>query len=111
MSHDNGEGLSPMAFVSRALSDAETRYPANELECLVVVWALKKLRPYVYGRRFMVQTDTSAIRWMMSKKELTGKFARWILSLQESIVTLTLATSKDQIIRGRCPIAQHAVRG
>ena len=80
---DAGDGPRPIAFVSRKLSEAESKYHANELECLAIVWALKKLRPYVYGRRFSVCTDSSAVRWLWSKKEVTGEFARWILSLQE----------------------------
>ena len=80
---DDGNGQRPVAFISRRLTDAETRYHANELECLAVVWALKKLRAYVYGRKFDVQTDSSAVRWLCEKRELTGKFARWILCLQE----------------------------
>ncbi|KZS08011.1 Uncharacterized protein APZ42_028400 [Daphnia magna] len=68
---------------SRKLNDAEMKYHANELECLAIVWALKKFRSYVYGRRFSVLTDSSAVRWLWSKKEVSGKFARWILALQE----------------------------
>jgi hypothetical protein len=30
-----------------------------------------------------VLTDSSAVRWLWSKKEVNGKFARWILALQE----------------------------
>lgn len=80
---DGGEGLKPVVFISRRLTDTETRYHVNELECLAVVWALKKLRCYVYGRHFSVHTDSSAVRWLCNKKEVTGKFARWVLSLQE----------------------------
>ena len=42
--------VKPVAFVSRALSDAESRYHSNELECFSLVWSLKKFRCYVYGR-------------------------------------------------------------
>ena len=80
---DGGEGLKPVVYISRRLSDAESRYHANELECLAIVWAIKKLRSYIYGRRFSVRTDSSAVKWLCTKKEVTGKFARWILSLQE----------------------------
>ena len=40
----------------KKLTDAETRYYSNELECLVVVFALNNLRAYLYGRQFYVQT-------------------------------------------------------
>ncbi|KZS20305.1 Uncharacterized protein APZ42_013048, partial [Daphnia magna] len=83
LSQDSGNGQRPVAFISRKLTDTETRYHANELECLAVVWALKKLRSSVYGRHFTIKTDSSAVKWMMSKKEVKGKFLRWIMELQE----------------------------
>ena len=83
LTQDSGDGPRPIAYISRRLTEAESKYHANELECLAIVWALKKLRHYVYGRRFSICTDSSAVRWLWSKKEVNGKFARWILSLQE----------------------------
>lgn len=59
------EGLRPVIYLSRRLMDAESRYHANELECLAVVWALKKLRSYVYGRCFKVKTHCSAVGVVM----------------------------------------------
>ncbi|KAI9551000.1 hypothetical protein GHT06_005556 [Daphnia sinensis] len=83
LSQDSGNGQRPVAFISRKLTDTETRYHANELECLAVVWALKKLRSYIYGRHFTIKTDSSAVKWMVSKKEVKGKFLRSIMELQE----------------------------
>ncbi|KZR96397.1 Uncharacterized protein APZ42_009282, partial [Daphnia magna] len=83
LSQDAGEGHRPVSFISRKLSDADTRDHANELEYLAVVWALKKFRFYIYGRHFIVKTDSSSVKWMMGKKELKGKFSRWVLDLQK----------------------------
>ncbi|KZS05692.1 Uncharacterized protein APZ42_031051 [Daphnia magna] len=73
--------VKPVAFLSRALSDAESRYRSNELECLALLRSLKKFRCYVYGRPFTVRTDNSAVKWLWDKKELSGKFSRWMLSI------------------------------
>jgi hypothetical protein len=71
----NGEGHQN-TFISRKLSDAEQNYHANEVECLALVWALGKLRHYVYGRPVLVKTDSSALCWLFKKKDVNGKFAR-----------------------------------
>lgn len=75
--------VKPVAFLSRALSDAESRYHSNELECSALVWSLKKFRFYVYGRPFTVRTDNSAVKRLWDKKKMSGKFSRWMLSIQE----------------------------
>lgn len=77
------DGDRPITFISRRLSPAEENYHANELECLALVWALNKLRHHVYGRRLLVKTDSNVLRWLYKKKDVTGKFARWLLTLQE----------------------------
>jgi hypothetical protein len=41
----------------------------NELECLTLVWAFKKLRHYFFGRQFQVKTDKNVVKWLCSKKE------------------------------------------
>ena len=80
---DFGQGLQPLAFWSRALTDAQTRYGVSESECLAIVEAVKVFRPYLYGRRFTLETDHQALTWLMTKQEPAGKLSRWALELQE----------------------------
>jgi ribonuclease HI len=75
---DAGNGLRPVSYIS----PAEKKQHCNELECLALVWALEKLRPYLYGKRFTVETDSLAVKSLMSKKDV-GKFGRWVFALQE----------------------------
>ncbi|KFD59286.1 hypothetical protein M514_28535, partial [Trichuris suis] len=72
-----------VTYISRNLSAAEARYHSNELECLAVVWALRVLRPYVFGRTFRVVTDNSAIKWLFNKRQINDKFGRWVMALTE----------------------------
>ena len=76
-------GLQPVTFISRRLTPAEEKYHINEFECLALVWSLNKLRHHVYGRPLTVKTDSSVLRWLTQKKELSGRLARWIITLQE----------------------------
>lgn len=77
-----------LAYASRQLSDVERRRHSSELECLAVVWAVEKFRPYLYGRHFTIVTDNSALTWLQSAKHLNAKIARWSLQLQEYNFTI-----------------------
>ena len=47
----------PVAFCSKTLSPAETRYAKIERELLAIIWGAGKFHTYVYGRRVVVETD------------------------------------------------------
>ncbi|CDF33720.1 unnamed protein product [Chondrus crispus] len=50
----------PIGYWSRALTDAEKNYTTTEKECLVVVWSILTLRPYLYRNTFDLGTDHEA---------------------------------------------------
>ncbi|KAE9274278.1 hypothetical protein PF001_g27128 [Phytophthora fragariae] len=80
---DQGHGWQPVAYASKVNSETEAKYGITELECLAVVWSIKLFRPYLYGRKFTIVTDHSALKWLMTSPNLTGKLHRWALTLQE----------------------------
>ncbi|CAM5152283.1 unnamed protein product [Eretmochelys imbricata] len=48
-----------------------------------MVWALKKLEPYLFGRHFTVYTDHSPLTWLHQMRGANAKFLRWSLLLQD----------------------------
>ena len=48
-------------FVSKTLSSAERRYSQLEREGLAIVWSIKRLHKYLFGRKFILLTDNKPI--------------------------------------------------
>ena len=65
------EGLwRPVAFASRSLSDAETRYAQIEKEALASTWACEKFSKYILGMKFTIETDHKPLVPLLGYKEL-----------------------------------------
>ena len=71
-----------VAYWSRTLTSAEVNYSASEGETLAVVAAIAHFRQYLHGRKFQLQTDHVALKWIMTSANLSGKLARWAMQLQ-----------------------------
>ena len=55
----------------------------TEKELLAIVWALKRLRQYLLGRKFIIRTDHQALKWLNNYKGPSFRLMRWRLKLEE----------------------------
>jgi hypothetical protein len=74
---DQGKGLQPIAFMSKKMLDAETRYPVHEQELLAIIHALNAWRHYLHGAKFKVMTDHHSLRYFKTQPQLSGRQSRW----------------------------------
>lgn len=72
-----------ISYASSKLTSAQARYHSNEQECLAVVWAVEKYRPYLEDRRFHLKTDNRALTWLKSMVNSNAKLTRWAMLLQQ----------------------------
>lgn len=65
-------GENVIAYASRTLSRTEQKYSATERECLAVIWAVERFRPYVEGAHFTIITDHYSLLWLNNLKDPQG---------------------------------------
>ena len=88
LSQGGGRDDRPVAFDSKKLSPAETRYTVHEKELLSVVHSLRGWRHYLQGRPFTVVTDNWAVKYIQTQPQLSRRQARWMETLQEYDFTI-----------------------
>lgn len=79
---DKDQKEHPIVYLSRTLSPAEKNYTSTEMECLAIIWALKKLHPYLDGSTFDIITDHSALQWILNFSGTNKRLLRWSMDLQ-----------------------------
>lgn len=79
----NGKTGKPVAYASRVLKPAETRYETIEQECLAIVWAVKIFRTYLLGRKFLIETDHRPLQYMNNLTIKNSRLTKFRLQLQE----------------------------
>ena len=72
-----------IAYNGRNLTPAEQNYSTTERECLALVEGIRKLQPYLHGRKFTVHSDHNCLQFLMNASNLSGRLARWSLMLQQ----------------------------
>jgi transposase InsO family protein len=59
--------VKPSRFESGIWNSAELKYDALKLECRGLLKALKKLRFWLFGRHFQVETDSQTLVWLLNQ--------------------------------------------
>ena len=88
----------PLFFVSKSLSEVETRYTRLEQEAFSLQVAARKLCPYIQAHPIIVLTNLP-LRNTIHKVDLSGLMARWAIEISEfGIQYKPRLTLKGQIL-------------
>ena len=61
----------PVAYASRSMTDAESRYTQIEKETLAVTWACERFATYIQGKTIILETDHKPLNtWTACHQEL-----------------------------------------
>jgi len=89
--------LFPVCYASKKLSNAERNYSTIEKECLATVWGIKRFHLYLYGVRFVLQTDHEPLKYMNSAKFMNSRLMRWAIFLQSYNLRVEAIKGSDNI--------------
>ena len=67
-----------VAYASRQLKPHEKNYPTHDLELVVIVFALKIWRHYLYGEKCFIYTNHKSLKYFPSPRELNLRQCRWM---------------------------------
>lgn len=87
-----------VAYMSQKLSAAQRKYQTTERECLAVLMAIDKFRPYIEGTNFTVVTDHASLLWLQNLKDPAGRVGRWALRLQSYDFKLVHRKGKFMVV-------------
>ena len=77
LQQDQGNGLQPIAYMSKKMLPAETRYPVHEQELLAIIQALGTWRHYLMGAKFTVMTDHRSLQYFKTQPQLSNRQIHW----------------------------------
>ena len=85
----------PLAFYSRKMNSAQTRYTTGEQELLSIVETLKEFKDILFGHKIVVHTDHQNILY---GKLSNDRITRWRLLLEEFGPTYVHVSGKQNIV-------------
>jgi len=60
------------------LNEHEKNYVTRDLKFAMIIHALRKSRNYLLGRRFVLMSDHSGLRYLFDLPNLNARQARWL---------------------------------
>lgn len=71
----------PIAFLSHALNGRNLHLSTYEEELLALIIAVRKWRPYLLGRQFIIRMDQRSLKFLLEQKIATPAQQRWLSKL------------------------------
>ena len=103
----------PIAFASKILMDAETRYANIKRELLAIVFACQKFSTYLLGRSFIAESDHKPLEMIAMKNPAYAppRLLRMLLELQRYDVhhQVQTRTTVYQLVQQSWPHQQRHV--
>ena len=90
--------LRPVAFASRSMLDAETRYVVTEKEALALVYATQQFYPYLYLANIFLLSDHRPLETIKTAQSKSRRIQRWAMWLEQFNFNVSYLPGKKQVV-------------
>ena len=81
---EDSEGIErPIHYLSHQLNSTQKKWATIEKEAYAIVYALQKLRPYLWGAKFEIITDHKPLKSLFLQEQKNTKIQRWAVLIAE----------------------------
>ncbi|GBN52195.1 Retrovirus-related Pol polyprotein from transposon 297 [Araneus ventricosus] len=87
----------PVLYLSKKFTDAQRKYGTTEKECAAIIYAIKKLKCYLDGQNFTIETDHNPLVWLKTNARTNPHLMRWSLALQQFQYKVTHKVGKKHL--------------
>lgn len=88
----------PIAFHNQALKGNKLSLSTYEKELLNMVVAMRKWRPYLLGRPFVIKTNHQSLKYLLEQRVGTPAQQRWITKLLGYIFIVEYKQGKENVV-------------
>ena len=74
--------IHPVAYFSKALNPNQIKWSVYNKEAYAMVSAVQHWYVYLYGNKFILNSDNNPLTFLQHKKDPKGKIGRWIAELE-----------------------------
>ncbi|KAL0810732.1 hypothetical protein ABMA28_010054 [Loxostege sticticalis] len=118
LSQPGRQGERPVAYVSRTLTEAERNYSQIHREALAIIFCVKKLHQYLYGRKFTLRTDHKPLVSIFGPYRgiptmAASRMQRWAIILSAYVYDVEYVRTTDNNADGlsRLPVKSNSRNG
>ncbi|GKT37895.1 hypothetical protein ADUPG1_003833, partial [Aduncisulcus paluster] len=86
----------PLAFYSKKFTDTERKWCTLEQEAFGLYWVMTKARNFLWGRKFVAETDHRNLTFML--KNESAKVQRWRMAVSEFDFEVHHIKGKENLI-------------
>ncbi|MBW0513747.1 hypothetical protein O181_053462 [Austropuccinia psidii MF-1] len=98
-----------ICFISRQIKPTEATYGASQMECLCLLWSLKKLHYYLDGTVFDVIKDCNAVKSALNMTTPNRHMLRWKIAIQEYRGNMTIVHKSGNIHKNADGLSRWAL--